>query len=310
MPYVMMLFVVIFYAGNLLVGKAINELPPITIAFSRVFIAFIALAPFGLRSAWKQRQTFWEYRKPFLVMALMSVTLFNTFIYTALQFTSSTNASVLESVIPAVTVVASAFLLKERLRGVQKTGVIVSLIGAVWVVLDGRLLDLATMDWNVGDGIMIGAIASWVVYSIMVKKYMHLFPQYGAVFVMSGISVIVLFPIVVLEWAMVGVPGLLMDPAHIAGLTYLGIFPSFIALVLYNRAVVQLGASKTNVFLNFLPVVTMIGAYLWLGESITLMKMIGALGVIGGVILTMRDKKVEAEFGVEFEYDLDKKELK
>lgn len=47
--------------------------------------------------------------------------------------------SVLETVIPSVTVVLSAILLKERLRNVQLAGVFVSLIGAVWVVLDGGI---------------------------------------------------------------------------------------------------------------------------------------------------------------------------
>ncbi len=199
--------------------------------------------------------------------------------------------SVLETVIPSVTVVLSAILLKERLRNVQLAGVFVSLIGAVWVVLDGGIFSIAGMDWNIGDGIMIGAIGSWAVYSILVKKYMHLFPQFGALLVMSGISVLVLIPFVIAEWAIVGLPDNLMTSGNVTGLLYLGIFPSFIALLFYNRSVGILGASQASVFLNFLPVVTMAGASLWLGETVTLMKIVGACMVIGGVILTTRTKQ-------------------
>ncbi|GAB3048342.1 DMT family transporter [Virgibacillus ainsalahensis] len=287
-PYVMMLFVVIFYAGNLLTGKAINELPPFTIAFFRLLIAFIVILPLGLRSAWESRFEFWRYKKPFLIMTLTGIAFFNTFIYGSLQFTTSTNASILESVIPAVTVVLSVFFLKERLRSVQLFGVLTSLFGAVWVVLDGNIFSITDMNWNIGDGIMVGAIGCWSVYSIFVKLYMHLFPQFGALLVMSGISVIVLLPMVIVEWLILGIPAGLISPTNMTGLAYLGIFPSFIALIFYNRAVGVLGASQASVFLNFLPIVTMIGAYFWLGETITIMKIVGAIVVIFGVILTTR----------------------
>ncbi|UOQ95680.1 DMT family transporter [Halobacillus shinanisalinarum] len=44
--------------------------------------------------------------------------------------------AVLESIIPVITVVLSAFMLKEKLKGVQWCGVVLSLIGAIWVVMD------------------------------------------------------------------------------------------------------------------------------------------------------------------------------
>src|SRR5699024_7255850 len=151
----------------------INELPPFTIAFFRLVVAFMIMLPFGLRSGWAYRHKFLEYKKPFMMMTLTGITFFNTFIYGALQFTTSTNVSVLETVIPVATVVLSAILLKERLRNVQLLGVLISLLGAVWVVLDGNIFSLAAMNWNIGDAIMIGAIISWAVYSILVTKYMH-----------------------------------------------------------------------------------------------------------------------------------------
>ncbi|MFD2924059.1 DMT family transporter [Halobacillus naozhouensis] len=286
-----MVLVVIIYAGNILTGKAINDLPPFTIAFFRLLIAFLILFPIGYKAAWKYRLTFRENKLPFLIMTLAGITFFNTFIYSALQFTTATNVSVLESVIPVVTVILSAFLLKEKLNFVQWLGIILSFLGAVWVVLDGRVFQLTSMTWNIGDGIMAGAILSWAVYSIYVKRYMHLFPSFAALLLMTGISVILLIPVVLIEWWVTGVPSFERS-SHVIGLLYLGIFPSFIALILYNRAVDALGPSQASVFLNFLPVVTMLGAYFWLEETITVMQIIGALIVIGGVILTTQFNKL------------------
>jgi drug/metabolite transporter (DMT)-like permease len=167
-------------------------------------------------------------------------------------------------------------------------GILVSLAGAVSVIMNGKMLELATIGWNVGDAIMLGAIFTWSIYTIAVKQYMHLFPLYGALLVMSGISVIILLPFMIMEWLVAGIPD--FDWPNVAGLLYLGIFPSVIALIFYNRAVEMLNPSRASVFLNFLPVATMIGAYFWLGEAISMAQIAGALAVIGGVILTTRAK--------------------
>lgn len=224
-----MVLVVICYAGNILVGKAINEIPPFTIAFFRVLVAFIVVLPIGLRSAWKHRFTLWEHKRPLIIMALTGVTFFNTFIYGALQFTTATNVSVLETVIPVVTVIFSAFLLKERLRNIQWLGMMFSFLGAIWVVMDGKIFELTSVAWNIGDAIMIGAVLTWVVYSIYVKKYMHLFPPFASLLVMTGMAIIVLLPFVLVEWSVTSVPT--FEFPHLISVLYLGIFPSLIALL-------------------------------------------------------------------------------
>lgn len=286
-PYILMILVTIFYSGNILVGKAINDLPPFTIAFFRLVVAVLVLFPIGYQSLKDSYHVFVKYKGPFFLLTLTGITIFNTFIYGALQFTTSTKVSVLEAIIPVFTVILSYFYLKERLRSIQWVGVIVSLLGAIWVILNGKVFALASIDWNIGDAIMLVACISWAVYSIAIKKYMHLFPLYGTVLAMSMVSVLILIPIVLLEWFYLGfVPT--FDLGKIIGLGYLGIFPSFFAIIFYNRAIDMIGATQTSIFLNFMPVFTMAGAYIWLGEDITIMHIIGASAVILGVLLTTR----------------------
>ena len=291
--YLMCILVVVFYSGNILVGKALADLPPFTIAFLRVAIAFVVLLPFGYRGARQAAPLFRQHFKPLLFMTVTGVAAFTTFLYAALQFTSATNVSVLEAAIPAVTVALSAWLLREKLRWIQLFGVALSLFGSVWVVLDGQVFQLGDLGWNAGDALMVGAVASWSLYSIGVRKYLHLFPSYGSVLVMTGLSVLMLLPFVVGEWLILGVPEL-DSSGHWWGLVYLGVFPSVVALILYNRAVAILGASQASVYLNFLPVGTMLGAYFLLGETITAMQILGAVVVIAGVLFTTRAKPAVA----------------
>ncbi|WP_139006753.1 DMT family transporter [Arthrobacter crystallopoietes] len=291
--YLMCILVVVFYSGNILVGKALADLPPFTIAFLRVAIAFVVLLPFGYRGARQAAPLFRQHFKPLLFMTVTGVAAFTTFLYAALQFTSATNVSVLEAAIPAVTVALSAWLLREKLRWIQLFGVALSLFGSVWVVLEGQVFQLGDLGWNAGDALMVGAVASWSLYSIGVRKYLHLFPSYGSVLVMTGLSVLMLLPFVVGEWLILGVPEL-DSSGHWWGLVYLGVFPSVVALILYNRAVAILGASQASVYLNFLPVGTMLGAYFLLGETITAMQILGAVVVIAGVLFTTRAKRAVA----------------
>src|SRR5690625_2532340 len=251
--YVACVFVVVFYAGNILVGATLSDLPPFTVSFFRVVLAAVLLLPLGWRSAWEHRTTFRRHVGPLLLLTITGGAFFNTFIYAALHFTSAANVSVLEAVIPVATAVLSAWLLRERLRLVQWIGVLISLAGAIWVIRGGAEAGLT--EWNLGDLIMVGAIVCWAVYSIAVKRYLHLFPEYGALLVMCLLGVLLLSPFVTAEWLRGGIPDALWHGSTWAGLAYLGAFPAF------NRAVATLGASQAAVFLNFLPVVPMLGAY-------------------------------------------------
>lgn len=290
--YLLMVFVAMFYSGNILVGKAINDLPPITIAFFRLLLAFLIVAPFAYRQAYLTRETFYKLKWPFLLMTLSGVTFFNTFIYGALQFTSATNVAVLETVIPALTVILSALLIKERLPRIAIIGVVLSISAAMYVVVDGQIFSLHQLDWNPGDLIMIGAIICWSVYSMMVKQYMAFFKPYAALFVMTGLSVIVLLPIMMIEWSITGIPDLTFQLPMYGGLLYLGLFPSLIALLFFNEAVGTLGASRASVMLNLLPIFTMAGAAIWLGEAITIHHITGTMFVIIGVWLTTKKVKL------------------
>lgn len=284
MAYLASLAVVIFFAGNILVGSALTELGPVTVALIRLVVALAILLPLGARSAYHHRRVFLRHWKPLLIATLAGVTFFNTFIYSALQFTSAANVAVLESIIPTATILASVALLKERLVPVQWIGVALSFAGALWVVTNGQILALTDGGWNPGDAIMVAAIIGWVIYTLQIKKYIHLFGARALLLVMTAISVPILLPVAGAEWLLLGAPTL-GEPELWAGLIYLGVFPSVVAILCYNYAVLRIGAAQASLFLNFLPVFTIAGSYVFLGDEVSRAQILGALVVICGVVL-------------------------
>lgn len=291
--YLFLLITAVIFSGNIIVGKAINDLPPYTIAFFRVFIALLVVLPIGWRQAKQYQPVFRKEWKPLLGLALTGVAFFNSFIYASLQFTSSTNVAIMESAIPVVTIVFSMIFLKEKLFGVQWLGVILSVGGALWVISEGSWQVIRDFEFNIGDVIMIAAVLTWVAYSILVKFHMMKFPIYGSMVIMLIAANVALLPVAAIEWIIGGFPAV-FQLNHLLGLLYLGIFPSLIALILWNKGVEEVGPSQASVFLNLLPVFTIIGSLLFLGENITIIQVLGALVVISGVLLTSKTRRVKA----------------
>lgn len=284
-PHLFLLLVVAIFSGNILVGKALSALPPFTISLSRVAIALVVMLPLGWHQARHGGPVFRRHWRPLLGLALTGVAFFNALIYAALQFTSATNVAILESLIPVATLLLSVLLLGERYRPLQWAGVVASLGGAIVVITAGQGVDFVPGGLNPGNLIMLLAILVWVGYSLLVKEHMARFPRYGGLLVMLVIANLALAPIALLEGAWEVLPRL--TAAELAGLGYLGIFPSVVALLLYNSALAAIGPTRAAVYLNLLPVFTMLGAWWWLGEHILAVQVIGSLVVVAGVWCTI-----------------------
>lgn len=287
-PYLFLLLTVIIFAGNIIIGKLLSELPALTISWARVSIAMLVMVPIGASQMRRAMPVFKAHWPSLLGLALTGVAFFNVLIYAALKTTSSTNVAILESTIPVVTILFGFALFGERYRIVQWLGVALSLAGAVAVVTQGDASP--TRGVSVGDAIMLVAVLTWVGYSLLVKEHMAKFPRYGGLLAMLIIANLALAPLAMLEWLWSErIPSIDTDQA--LGLAYLGIFPSVIALLFYNSAIGDIGPTQASVFLNLLPVFTMLGAWLLIGETITLVQIVGSLVVIAGVLLTTRGRR-------------------
>src|SRR5699024_4010125 len=102
------------------------------------------------------------------------------------------------------------------------------------------------------------AMISWAFYSIFIKKNMWKFPTYGVLLVMSVVSLVIFIPMMTIETEQI--LSISWSWSVIGGLLYLGVFPSVIALIAYNKGIETIGPSRASIFLNLIPVFTMFGA--------------------------------------------------
>src|SRR5574343_1094869 len=122
-PYLLLTLTALFAAGNMVLGLVIRgDVPPMALAFCRWSIALCLVLPLALphlKTQWPLLKRGW---KVLLVLGLLGVGGYNTFAYLALQHTSATNATLLNSFIPIATIAISWALLGKHLRRVEGRG--------------------------------------------------------------------------------------------------------------------------------------------------------------------------------------------
>ncbi len=287
--YILLILAAMFYAGNLIVGKPVTqEIPPIMLSFFRYLIAAIVILPIGYRE-WKNNKELWKKEwKAILALSITGLVLFNIFVYLALNYTTSINAGIVEASTPIFTLILTFLLFGERFSRKQMLGVFISLFGVFFVITKGSLEVITSLQFNSGDLIMLLAMITWSFYSIFIKQHTWKFPTYGALLVMVVVAIIIFIPLMTIEMNQFSTIN--WSWKVIAGLIYLGVFPSLVALIAYNKGIEAIGPSRASVFLNLIPVFTMLGAVIFLGEQLTWIQLIGSFFVIFGVLITNRAK--------------------
>jgi drug/metabolite transporter (DMT)-like permease len=292
-PYVLLVLAACFWGGNFVVGKAlVAEVPPLMLALFRWSTALVFLAPSLGWSAWRQRNLFMQHWKSVVLLTIFGVAGFNTLLYIAVQYTSSINASLMNAATPIFIVLLSFFSLRERLSWLRATGIIISLIGVVWIVSRGSWQAIVNFTFNQGDLWMLLAVVFWALYSIGVKKVNGILPANELLTVTVALTVILLLPLSIIE-SSVREYSTAFSWRVISGIIYVGTFASIVAFSCWNKAVSLIGPSRCAVFLNFIPLFSALFATVFAGEHIYLYHFIGAAFIIGGVFVNAKSNTAQ-----------------
>ena len=92
-------------------------------------------------------------------MGLLFVPLGNGLIYTAYTFTTAINGGVVSASQPAMTVILVWLLFRETITWKQGIGILIAGLGVLAIITRGDPLAVLRMDFNIGDLIMLVAIA-------------------------------------------------------------------------------------------------------------------------------------------------------
>lgn len=282
MPYVLLTFTALFWAGNSIVARGASEfVPPLALSFWRWFLALLILLPFAwphLRRDAANLRAGWKW---LVVLGVMGIGAFNTLLYTGLQTTSAVNGLLLQSLQPGLIVLFGALLFAERTRRLQVIGIVLSIVGALVIISKGDLTSLMAFSFDKGDLIIGAAVIIWSIYSVLLRKRPQVHPlSFLAATLAVGVSAV--FPLYLAEIA----SGRLIEsrPESWLALAYVCIFPSLIAYLCFNRGVELLGSAAAGLYLNIMPVIGALLAALFLGEAIRWFHFAGMALIGAGIV--------------------------
>jgi len=270
----------LFWAGNYVFGKyVIREMSPLWITFSRWTLAMFFLFPIA---HYIEKPVWHRVRKEWLLllcMGIFGIIGYNLVLYSALEFTTATNAALVSALNPGVIVIFSMILYSEKLSLIQALGFLISLAGALVVLTNGEFERVLQVQFNVGDLLMIGAVVMWTFYSLLGRRLST--PPITATAISTGFSVLLMAPFAFAQ----GIDTARLDSLAITGILYMVLFPSLGSFVIWNLSVQKVGASKAGIFLNLIPVFTALISGI-LGEKVTGAQSLGGFLVFCGVYLT------------------------
>ncbi len=277
----------LFWSGNHVLGRAIaGHVPPAGLNVFRWVLVALILAPI-VRRTWRQDWLEISRRPGTMVfLALTGGALFGTLQFVALGYTAALNVAVMNSVAPAIIVLASFLIFGDRLSIWQLVGVMLSLLGVLAIVTRGSLAQLASLDFNGGDLLVVFNMTLWAIYSACLRLRANI-SGFSFLFALAVISAIANVPFAVWEHA-AGMP-LQLTWTTVLSIAYAGIFTSFLAYAAWSRGVELIGASRASAFLHLVPVYGVILAWAFLGERLQFFHVAGLVLILGGVTLVAKN---------------------
>ncbi len=217
----------------------------------------------------------------FLLAGITGVTLYYALETFALTKTSASNVGILVSLAPITTAIMALIWLKsEKFKLAYLYGFAIAFIGVALVITNGTKFEGFSVE---GDVLAILGTFAWASYSLLLKridtKKYHII-TYTKKILMYGI--ITLIPIAMFENISISLSDFSL--LHISLLLFLGLGASAMCFVFWNYAVDHLGVYKTSAYIYASPVVTLLSAFLFLQEPITLFAIIGTLCIIAGLL--------------------------
>jgi drug/metabolite transporter (DMT)-like permease len=284
--YILMVCSAVFWAGAFIAGKyTVPYITTFTLTFLRFFYATIILYFVMKRTAVDFKLE--KAKLPvYLFTGIVGMFGYHVLFFTALKYTTAINSSIIAATNPMVTTLLAVLFLRSRLAGKQIFGILLSFTGVILTITGADFSVLRSFSFNAGDIWMLAAVAAWAAYSVFSKSKGKGIQPIVLTYYSFLVCTVLLIPFVIYEkpWEY-----LLTIPvsAHLAVL-YMSIFPSVIGYLVQQMAIKEIGPSRASVFVNLVPVFSIILAVLILGEALEPVKLLTAALIIAGVYICQR----------------------
>lgn len=280
--YAILLFVMFIWGLNVVAVKFLVEhLPPVAMQSTRILLAGLVLLTvlYFLRDLRQLTKEEWLYT---CLAALLGQAAHHALLAIGLTETSSSNASLILGLIPLTTAILACIFLDEKLSRLRLLGIGLGFVGVAFVVLqNGQGIGMISR----GDLLVFLSMLLQAASFILIRKVTTTLSARQLTAVMLLIGSVVLFAVSMVFEAGEMVRFSDASPLVWAVFIVSAVLATGIGHLLYNEAIHQIGAEQTAIFNNLVPFFALVGAYMFLGETILWTQIIGFALIVCGVLL-------------------------
>ena len=290
--YSLLILCVLFWSANFVLGRFVaGAIEPIELAFFRWFGVFLVTLPFLIHRFSKILQACKTHFAQLLLLAMLGISGFNTFLYIGLQQTTATNALLINSSIPILILTLSFLILKTHITSNQIFGIILSTLGVVFLVLKGNVQTIVSLDFNAGDFWVIVSSLCWATYSVLLKYRPQILTSFEFFITIVFLGVLMLLPFYLAGgYTLEREVGLIK--AYWWIIAYIVLFTSILSYYLWHKGIAHIGADKTGQFTHLMPLFGSFLAYLFLGERLEWYHLGGIVLIGCGIYISLFWKRV------------------
>jgi drug/metabolite transporter (DMT)-like permease len=242
-----------------------------------VIMFIILLVKEKVKSEFLKRNV-WMYG----LLGIIGIFGFNALFFLGMKYTSPVNGALIMATNPLLTTILSRFILDTPITKRQGLGAGFSLIGVILVITQGSWHMISMLSFSVGDIFILVGNLCWALYGVLGRRYLR----------DSSSLQTTTYTMVVGALCLVMVSAFHQSPLPIANIpigawgaiAFMVFFTTVLGYLFWNEGIRILGANKTSIFFNLVPVVTMIISSIS-GMAITWIQIIGTILVIAGVII-------------------------
>ena len=289
----MLLVAVILWGTAIAPTKwALESIQPFTLLFIRLFLAGGICLLFSFKQL---KRSVVHKQVPWKRMSLLSFTgVSGYFMFTSygISLTSGLHVSIIDAALPLVTILFSAFFLKEKIQLNYWIGIVLGAIGVLLITIPSSNVDQEVS--LIGDILILLSTFLFAFYTVLLKRPKQ--EQYLSNKVFTTLTLIIgaviLLPFAMAETFYYGLPKIETWKAGLS-VIYLVIGATILAYWFWNRALETVSASVSGLYLNALPLISIVASIVLLNESLTWRIVIGGSLVLFGVIWTDKRKLID-----------------
>lgn len=277
------------WSSNYIIARLADGIvAPHALAFGRWALALVLMLPFVWRELFTRGLPWHREWWQLLVLGATGMWICGAWVYLGGQGTTAANMALIYAATPVAIAVAGTKLLHERMSRAQGVAVVFALAGVVFIIAKGDIANLLALRFNPGDGWIVGAAVSWVVYSVLLRRWPSVLSPAARLAAIVAGGLLVLLPFTLAEALWTPVPPLSAKALGLMALAAL--VPGVLSYTAYSVLQRDLGAAKSALLLYLAPVYGGVAGWLVLGERPGWHHAVGAALILPSIWLATRPR--------------------